>query len=43
MHEVEGQVEADDEEPEVPLPQRLAHHPAVTFGIPVVETRRRAR
>ena len=37
VHEVEGQVEADHEEPEVPLAQRSFSIRPVTFGIPVVE------
>src|SRR5882757_5889868 len=37
VHEVEGEVEANQEEPEVPLAQCLAHHPARYLGIPVVE------
>src|SRR5882757_1622868 len=30
-------MESNDEEPEVPLPQRLAHHPARHLRIPIVE------
>ncbi len=37
MHEVEGEMKADDEEPEVPFAELLAHHAAGDFGIPVVE------
>ena len=37
MHEVEGEMESNDEEPEVPLAQRLAHHPARHLRVPVVE------
>ena len=37
MHEVEGEMEADEEEPEVPLAERLAHHAAGDLGVPVVE------
>ena len=37
VHEVEGEMEADQEEPEVPLAQRLAQHAAGHLGIPVVE------
>ena len=39
VHEVEGKMEADQEQPEVPLAQRLARHPASDFGIPIVERR----
>ena len=34
---VERQVEADDEQPEVPLAQRLAQHSPGHLGEPVVE------
>src|SRR6202022_5139532 len=37
MHKVEGQMESNDEQPEVPLPQRLAQHPPRHLRIPVVE------
>ncbi len=37
VHEVEREVKADEEEPEVPLAERVAHHLAGDFGIPVVE------
>ena len=37
MHEIKGEMEADQEEPEVPLAERLAHHPACHFRVPVVE------
>src|SRR5665213_4448768 len=37
VHEVEGEMEADQEEPEMPLAQCLAHHPARHLGIPVVK------
>ena len=32
-----SEMEADQEEPEVPLAQHLAHHPACHFRVPVVE------
>ena len=37
VHEVKCQMKADDEEPEMPLAQRLAHHPARHLRIPVVK------
>ena len=37
MHKVERKMESNDEEPEVPLAQRLAHHPARHLRIPIVE------
>ncbi len=37
VHEIESQVEADDEQPEMPLRERFVVHPAGHFGIPVVE------
>src|SRR3984957_5950707 len=37
MHDVERQVEANQEQPEMPFAQTLAQHSASYFGIPVVE------
>src|SRR5262249_59408046 len=39
VHRDEGQVEADDEQPEVPASETLAQHPAGYLGEPVVERR----
>ena len=37
VHEVEGEMEADDEEPEVPLAELLREHAAGHLRIPVIE------
>ena len=37
VHEVEGEMEADEEQPEVPLAQLLAQHAAGDLRVPVVE------
>ena len=37
VHEVEGEMKADEKKPEVPLAELLAHHPAGDLGVPVVE------
>src|SRR5579863_1800201 len=38
MHEIEGQMKADEEEPEVPSAQPVGEHLAGEFGIPEVES-----
>src|SRR5215471_3472696 len=38
MHEVKRQMEADQEQPEVPLAQGLIPHPAGNFGVPVIKS-----
>ena len=40
VHEVEGEMEADEEEPEVPLAELLRHHAAGHLRVPVVEGRK---
>ena len=37
VHDVERQVKADQEKPEMPFAQTLAQHSASHFGIPVIE------
>ena len=37
MHEIEGQVEADKEKPEVPFAERFVVHPSAHFGEPIIE------
>ena len=37
MHWEKGQVEADEDQPERPSPQALAHHPSGDLGKPVID------
>src|SRR5580704_8366631 len=43
MHEVERHMETDQEQPEVPFTQAVAHHPTGYFGVPVVCRGKRAK
>src|SRR5664279_4952343 len=37
VHEVEGEMKADEEQPEVPLAERLIPHAACNFWVPIIE------